>query len=127
MSQFVDTNTRTFEADAAIAKYARVVFEADGKVVTAGLAEKEVGTAQTEAFASGDKIAVKLRTAAGTHKMIAIEALAVGAVVYTEAAGKVQDTAQATAFQVGQALEAAAADGDIIEVLYNAHGDTAAV
>jgi len=127
MAEQVDSNTRTFEADAAIAQFARVVLEADGKIVTAGLAEKEVGIATREAFAAGDKIAVKLRSAAGTHKMIAVEALAVGATVYTEAAGKVQDTAQATAFQVGTALQAATADGDIIEVLYNAHGDTAAV
>jgi len=127
MAQYVDTNTRTFTADAAIAKYARVLFEADGRIVTAGLTDKEVGTAMTEAFAAGDKIEVKLRTAAGTHKMIAVEALAVGATVYTEASGKVQDTAQATSFLVGQSLTIAAADGDIIEVLYNVHGDTAVV
>lgn len=126
MSQFVDTNYRAFTADAAIALHARVILESDGRVVTAGLAEKEVGTACQQAFAAGDVINVKLRTGAGTHKMIASEALAVGATVYTEASGKVQDTAQATAFQVGQALEAATADGDVIEVLYNAHGDTAA-
>ena len=126
MSQYFDTNTRPFTADAAIAQHARVILESDGRIVAAGLAEKEVGTACEAAFAAGDVIAVKLRTGAGTHKMIAVEALAIGATVYTETAGKVQDTAQATAFQVGTALEAATADGDIIEVLYNAHGDTAA-
>jgi hypothetical protein len=57
--------------------------------------------------------------------MVAIEASAVGAILYTEANGKVQDTAASTSFQVGVALEAAGADGDVIEVLYNAHGDTA--
>ena len=125
MSQFVDTNTHTFEADGAIAKHARVVLEADGKVVTAGITNKEVGTALQEAFAAGDLIAVKLRTGAGTHKMIAVEAVAVGAALYTEASGKVQDTAASTSFALGTALEAATADGDIIEVLYGAHGDTA--
>lgn len=126
MSQFVDSNTRTFVADEAIAIYTRVKLDSDGRVTTAGLTDKEVGTAVTPAAAAGDPITVKLRTGAGTHKMIAVEALAIGATVYTEAAGKVQDTAQATAFQVGTALEAATADGDVIEVLYNAHGDTAA-
>jgi len=126
MSQYVDTNTKTFEADAAISQYARVKLESDGKIVTAGLADKDIGTACEAAFAAGDKIAVKLRTAAGTHVCLASEALAAGATVYTEASGKVQDTAQATAFQVGTALEAATADGDEIEVLYNTHGDTAA-
>jgi hypothetical protein len=45
--------------------------------------------------------------------------------MYTEANGKVQDTAAQTSFQLGTALEAAGADGDIIEVLYDSHGDTA--
>lgn len=126
MSQFVEGQTKTFIADEAIAINLRVKLDSDGKVTIAGLADKELGTAVTPAFAAGDPVTVRLRTAAGTHKMIAVEALTVGSVVYTEANGKVQDTAQATAFQVGVALEAAAADGDVIEVLYNAHGDTAA-
>lgn len=126
MSQQVDTNTKTFVCDEAIAQFARVKLDSDGRVTAAGLADKEIGTACTETFAAGEPVSVKLRTAAGTHKMIAVEALAVGAVVYTEASGKVQDTAAATAYIVGTALQAASADGDIIEVLYNSHGDTAA-
>lgn len=126
MSQLVDVNVKGFEADEAIALYARVKLDSDGKITNAGLADKEIGTAQQEAFAAGDIVSVKLRSGSGTHKMIASEALAAGAVVYTEASGKVQDTAQATSFIVGTALEAASADGDVIEVLYNAHGDTAA-
>jgi predicted RecA/RadA family phage recombinase len=126
MSQYVDGNVAgRFVASAAIAQYARVKISGAGTVATAGLAEKEIGTALNKAFAAGDAVQVKLRTAAGTHKMVAIEALAVGAPVYTETDGKVQDTAQATAFLIGTALEAATNDGDVIEVLYNAHGDTA--
>jgi hypothetical protein len=125
MSQYVDGQTKTFEADEAIAINLRVKLDSDGKVTVAGLTDKEIGTAVTPAFAAGEPVTVRLRTAAGTHKMVAIEALTVGSVLYTETGGKVQDTAQATAFQVGIALEAAAADGDVIEVLYNAHGDTA--
>lgn len=126
MSQYTDGQTKTFIADEAIAMNLRVKLDADGRVTVAGLTDKEIGTAVTPAFAAGDRVTVRLRTAAGTHKMIAIEALAVGAVLYTETAGKVQDTAQATSFQIGTALEEAFADGDVIEVLYNAHGDTAA-
>jgi len=126
MSQQVDGNHKTFEADAAIPIYSRVKLDSDGKITVAGLADKDIGTATREAFAAGDEIAVKLRTAAGTHKMLASEALAAGATVYTETSGQVQDTAQATAFQVGTALEAATAANDVIEVIYNSHGDTAA-
>lgn len=126
MSQYTDGNTKAFVADEAIAVNLRVKLDADGRVTTAGLTDKEIGTAITPAFAAGDVITVQLRTAAGTVKMVAIEALAVGAAVYTETDGKVQDTAQATSFLIGTALEAATADGDVIEVLRNSHGDTAA-
>jgi hypothetical protein len=115
MSQQYDSGTKTFVADAAIAQFARVVFESDGRVVTAGLTEVGIGVAQTPAFAAGDAISVKLYNSGGTFKMRASEALAVGATLYTESDGEVQDTAQATAVPFAQALEAATADGDIIE------------
>ncbi len=115
MSQQFDTGCVPMTADAAIAKYARVILESDGKCVTAGLTQIGDGIAQTEAFASGDVIDVKLWNSAGTFKMIAGEALAVGATLYTEASGKVQDTAASTSFDFAKALEAATADGDIIE------------
>jgi hypothetical protein len=128
MSQQNDTGYMTFTASEAIPKYARVTLASTGLIEDAGLAVKEIGTATEEAFASGDRVTVKLRSAPGTHKMIAKEAMAIGALVYTEAGGKVQDTAEATAFMVGHVVDTVAptADGDIVEVLYNNHGDTAA-
>lgn len=125
MAEMNDNGIKTFVADEAVSQFARVKLDADGKVTNAGLTDRELGTATHEAFAAGDVIGVKLRSGSGTHKMIAIEALAVGATVYTEASGKIQDTAASTAYLVGTALNAAGADGDIVEVLYNAHGDTA--
>lgn len=115
MSQQYDSGMKTFVADAAIAQYARVVFESDGRVVTAGLTEVGIGIAQNPAFAAGEPVAVKLWNSGGTFKMRASEALAVAATLYTESDGEVQDTAQATAVPFAQALEAATADGDIIE------------
>ena len=126
MSQYIDGNEKSYIADEAIAINLRVKLDSDGRVTTAGIADKEIGTSATPAFAAGDSITVRLRSASGTHKMVAIEALAAGATVYTEANGKVQDTAASTSFQIGTALEAATADGDVIEVLYGSHGDTAA-
>ena len=126
MSQYNDSGVTTFEADEAIPQFARVKLDSDGKITVAGLADKEIGTALREAFAAGEKISVKLRSAPGTHKMIAADALSVGDPVFSQASGKVGDT-EATAFLIGTALEATTADGDIVEVLYNAHGDTAAV
>ncbi len=125
MSQYVDSNTKAFTSAGTIKQYARVTLGSGGTITEAGLAVKDIGTAMEPAV-SGDVISVRLRTANGTHKMLAAEAVAAGATLYTEAAGKVQDTAETTAFQIGTALEAATADGDVIEVLYNVHGDTAA-
>lgn len=124
MSQTIDGNTKTFLSSAAISRFARVKLGTDGRIATAGLADRDIGTAQNLAGAANVPVAVKLRTAAGTHKMIAAEPFAAGAQLYTEIDGKVQDTAEATAYQVCTALEAAAAANDVVEVLYNAHGDT---
>ena len=54
----------------------------------------------------------------GTMKMIASGVITAGAPVFTDAAGKVTATLVAGAFQVGRALTAAGADGDIIEVIH---------
>lgn len=126
MSQYVDTGTRTFIADAAIPQFARVVFESDGRIVVAGLTELGCGVAMTAAFAAGNAIEVKLWNSGGTFKMRASEALAVAAVLYTESDGEVQDTAAATSLPFAQALEAATADGDIIECVLLPYRGTAA-
>lgn len=126
MSQYVDTNERTFTAAAAIPQYALVNFASTGKVSKNGLAERPVGIAMRAAFADGDEIPVKLLNGSGSFKGIASEALAVGATLYTESDGEVQDTAQATSLPVGIALEAATADGDIIEFLPLHYGGVAA-
>lgn len=126
MSQQSDSGFKGFKASAAIARFARVKLDAAGTVSTAGLAEKDIGVAQNAAFAAGDDVNVKLTSAPGTFKVIANEALAAAARLYTEASGRVQDTAEPTSFQWGTSLEAATAAGDIIEALPNMHGDTAA-
>lgn len=116
MSQYVDTSERTFEAGAAIAENLRVKL-ASGVLAVAGIADRELGTMFNASFASGDKVAVRLRTTNGTTKFVAAGAIAVGADVYTAASGKVNDVAASTSYLLGTALEAAAADGDVIEVL----------
>jgi hypothetical protein len=66
---------------------------------------------------SGDPAAVQLLAAcAGTVKMVAAAAITPGGKVYTAASGKVTGTHASGAFLVGQAVTAAANDGDIVEV-----------
>ena len=123
MSQFNDTGTRMFTAGAAIKLWARVKL-ASGTVTEAGIADKHIGYAMQQAFASGDIIAVRLFSKEGTHKAIAAAAITQGNEVFTAAAGKVSVSAS-TAFRFGVALETATADLDIIEVLHYGMGDTA--
>lgn len=125
MAQMIDGNYKGFVASAAIPQYARVTLGSDGTIAKSALAEIDIGTAQQAAFAAGDVVNVKLRTAAGTHKMIASEAITAGSTVYTESDGEVQDTAQATSYVLGIAMTTVTADQDIVEVMYSAHGDTA--
>ena len=122
MSQQFDTGCIPMSAGAAIAKNALVQIEADGDVITNVLATRPIGVAQTEAFAAGDVIDVKLLNASGTQKMIASVVLTTGDPCFTAAAGKVGDTAS-TARLVGIALETSTADGDIIEVAVCPFGD----
>ena len=125
MSEFSEGPTKTFKTSAAIPQFARVKYEAAGTVAVAGVADKDIGVATREAFASGEAIAVRLRSAAGTMKCIAAGPVTNGAEVNTAASGKVDDAAASGSFNMGIALDAATADGDIIEVLRNTHGDSA--
>lgn len=113
MSQFVESNVKTLTAGAAIDQFLRV-YITSGKLAAAGATTKALGTLVDESFADGDKVGVRLRTAAGTHKMVASEAITAGNYVFAAASGKV--AADGSVVE-GIALEAATADGDVIEVM----------
>ena len=116
MSQYVDSNTKAFAAAGTIAQFARVKLGSGGTITAAALADIEIGIAMERA-ASGDVIPVKLRSGVGTCKAIAAAAITRGANVYSAASGKVSVSATG-AYNLGIAIEAAAANGDIIEILY---------
>lgn len=116
MSQYVDGNTKTFIAGGTIAIYDRVYITAAQTVSQAGLENMDIGTA-LDAATVGGLVTVQLATAAGTCKMRVKEAITAGSAVYTETGGEIQDTAQATSWHIGIALETATAEDDIIEVI----------
>jgi hypothetical protein len=111
MAQFVETPTKTMFAAGAIPAHRRVITPT--ALVLAGLNDLEVGTMDMPCLAAGPTT-VRLRTAQGTQKFVANGVIAAGADVFAAADGKVA----ATGIQfVGTSLEAAGADGQVIEVL----------
>ncbi len=109
----------TFTANGALGAYVRVKLTAASatippQVEVAGAGEQHIGITELAA-ATGTLVAVKLRSHNGTHEAVASEALAVGATLYGAASGKVADTSSGTA--IGIAVEAATADGDVIEIV----------
>jgi hypothetical protein len=114
MADVVEGNVKTYTAGGAIAIYRRVKVQSDKTVVHSGAAEVWIGTALNPAT-TGEQVAVKLLTAAGTHKMVATTAFACGADLYGTADGMVDDVG--TGDVVGTAQEAATALNDIVEVL----------
>jgi len=90
--------------------------DSSGNAVYADAGERGIGVTETRALTSGDPVSVKLWHNDGTHLCTASEAIAINAHLYQAADGKVSDTV--TAHYVGQALEAASADGAYIEVLH---------
>ena len=112
MTSFIAESVRTFLAGATLAEGLRVV-QSGGSITAAGATTVEYGTTE-ERIVSGDYGPVRLRTAEGTIRMIASEAISADGEVYAAASGKV--AASGTIF-IGWALTAASADGDVIEVL----------
>lgn len=111
-------NVGSFTAKVAITRNARVAIDTTNsgvpaQVILAGANVPAIGIAEYDA-AIGDIVAVRLY-GAGTMQMIASAAITQGAAVYGAANGKIGTTATSTTI-VGNALEAAGADGDIIHV-----------
>lgn len=119
MAQFNDTGYGTITLSGTVAQFARVT--AAGATATA--TQQDVGTAQVDGV-SGDVVAVAYANKQGTTKMIAAGAVSLGAKVFSAASGKVSATQATGSFLQGLAMEAAAADGNVIEV-QRVVGDTA--
>lgn len=98
----------------------RLVKLSSGTVVlnTATSTDDPIGVALRDGSAA-EVVSVELINKEGTIEMTAAGAITSGAVVYAAASGKVQalPAAAATYLKIGIALEAASADGSIIEVL----------
>jgi len=115
MSQQMEDNIKTFLAGADLEAYRRVKLNAGSgeAVVYAGDEEAFIGITQTKVL-SGERVPVALKTTGRTFKAVAASAISAGASFYGAANGKIEG---AGTVAQGRALEAATADGDVIEVL----------
>lgn len=106
---------KTFTAGEDLEAWRRVKLSS-GEVVYADQSDSDdwIGVTQGK-VSDGDMVTVRLKGTGRTFKMVASEALASGASLYAADDGKVADTASGNV--IGVALEAATADGDVIEVL----------
>lgn len=92
-----------------------------GHIAACGASNIPIGVITDEASAAEDPVNVAVAGVAdGTVLMVASEAIDAGEHVYTAASGKVQDlpAGAGTYYEVGLALTAASADGDLIEVAH---------
>lgn len=111
MSQANDTGCTTVTLTEAVGQYLRT----DATGTLCGIAERGIGYARVDG-AIGDTIGVTLHSKQGTVKVVASAALSVDGIAYSAAAGKVGVSAS-TAYPLGIVLEAATADGDVIEIM----------
>lgn len=106
----------TFIAGAALEAFTRVKLSASFTVINAGAGEEFIGVT-LQKVASGEQVGVALRDSGRSFKVVAAGPVALNSVIYGAAAGKIDDAVNGTA--QGVALEAATADGDVIECLFN--------
>lgn len=111
MSQYNDTGYKSVTLTETVGQYLRT--NAAGELC--GITERGIGYSTVDG-ASGETVSVALHSKPGTVKVVAAAAISLDAIVYSAASGKVSVSAS-TAFPLGIALEAATADGDVIEIL----------
>lgn len=109
-----NNSPKAFTAGEALAAYRRVKLSGSS-VVYAGAGDDSVGVSQA-ICANAGIASIEMLNKPGTQKLTASAAIAAGNIIYGAASGKV--SAVPTGKGIGFALEAATADGDIIECLY---------
>ena len=110
----------TFTAGEALLPKRRVKVESGTttdpvEVVYADAGEQHIGTTGNETTADGAAVSVQPINLTGTQEGTAKEAFARGATLYGAVDGKIQDTSSGSA--IGIALEAATADGDVVQYM----------
>jgi hypothetical protein len=112
---YVDGNAITRDAGEALQPY-RLVKLSSGEAVYADSGDTPIG-ATCETVPDGKQTKIVLLNKQGTIQLEAAGAISANATVYCKDNGEIDDVDAGSDVAVGIALEAATADGDIIEVL----------
>lgn len=115
MSSYVAGPTFTERVAAGLAQYLRVKYDGSFKLVVAG-DEQHIGQTSVATTKADEPVAVIGVGQQSTGKYVAAGAFAKGATITSAGGGKVDDAAGS--ITIGIAREAAAADGDIVEVIH---------
>lgn len=125
MSSMIEGSTRTFTASAALSQWRRVRLNSSLELAYASASDLDaLGVLRDPVLAASAPAVVHLFSAEGTVKVVASEAITAGAACYAAANGKVAATGTVI---VGEPLEAATADGDVIEILPSPSGILGAI
>jgi hypothetical protein len=122
MSQQVEGPNKSYAVAGAIGQWLRVKNSGSGRVAIAGN-EASIGVTQTAAFSTLDHITVRLRSAEGTSKVIASEAITEGNPVYAAAGGKV--AASGTILE-GYAQHSVTGNNSVLEIVPAHNNDVSA-
>jgi len=118
MSQFTTATVKTYKAGAvAIPQGTMVKFDSDGTVIAATAGTDVIIGVAEQATAIGGQCPVILRSGQGTCKVVASTTVSVGAKLTATTSGQAVTTTTDKDEIVGVALEAATAQGDLIEVM----------
>lgn len=115
MSQWNEGNSKGFISTGALAQGV-IVKIASGEVVAGAAATDALVGVTSDAVSAGNTVSVKLRSGAGTAKVIAGGTIAVGDRVTSDGSGHAVATTTAGDEVVGIALEAGV-DNDVVEVM----------
>ena len=125
---FNDYGIGTHTCGEAVVACRRVSLNSSDALVYADADKTGIGVTRNPQD-NGEDVGVAYINKPGTHEICAAGAFSIGDKVYAAADGKVQaiPTAAGTYYQVGLAMEAATADGDLVEILIHELGTAVTV
>lgn len=114
--EYNDSGRMNFDTSEAVSRGMLVKMDSGGTVSIADVNTEIIGVALGDAV-SGGNVGVALVNKPGTVTCIAAASFSAGATLYGQNDGEVSTSTTGSARRIGQAIEAATADQDYVQVL----------